>query len=156
MSILQAADLYHTALIVDDLAAAMDRLARLAGHRWMTPVDYPVPVLTPSGEATVRLRMTYSLEPPLLELIEEVPGTPWAAVPGHPVHHIGYFVDDTPAASRGLTAAGLPLEVCARGADGGLGGFAYHRGADGLRVEVVSRTALDDMRKLAAALGGQR
>ena len=60
MIALKADDLFHTAIIVNDVDAAMERLTRLAGYRWLTPVEYSVPVWTPGGESVTRLRMVYS------------------------------------------------------------------------------------------------
>jgi hypothetical protein len=153
MTILRAADLYHTAIVVEDLDNAMARLTRLAGHEWMPPVEHPVPMWTPTGETTVRLRMVYSLGEPMLELIQEVVGTTWVRSPTGAIHHIGYFVDDLGAASQALVDEGLPIEVCGCTGPTHPTGFAYHTTADGLRIEVVNRSVLSDMKAL---LEGQR
>lgn len=146
---LRATDQYHSCVVVEDLAASMEQLTRLGGYRWMPVVEHLTDVWTPAGESAVPLRMVYSLDEPLLELIEQVPGTTWMPAQGGGLHHIGYFVDDLVASSRALAAAGLPLETC------GLGptrpsGFAYHTTGTGLRVEVVNRSVLRDMRILLA------
>ncbi|MBL7500001.1 VOC family protein [Frankia sp. CNm7] len=147
---LRATDLYHTCVVVENLAESMRQLTRLAGYRWMPAIEHPTAVWTPAGAATVPLRMVYSLDEPLLELIEQVPGTTWMPSPGGAIHHIGYFVDDLVASSRALTDAGLPLEACGAGATLP-SGFAYHTTTAGLRIEVVNRSVLRDMRELLTA-----
>ncbi|ONH33322.1 VOC family protein [Pseudofrankia asymbiotica] len=147
---MRATDLYHTCIVVDDLVASMAQLTRLAGYRWMPAVEHPTAVWTPAGETTVLLRMVYSLDEPMLELIEQVPGTTWMPSNGGAIHHIGYFVDDLVASSRALADAGLPLETCGSGPTHP-SGFAYHTTSAGLRIEVVNRSVLRDMRTLLSA-----
>lgn len=62
MGVVRAEDLYHTGIVVEDLDASMAQLTDLAGHGWMAPIAYPVPVWTPAGESTVPLPMVYSLD----------------------------------------------------------------------------------------------
>ncbi|OHV35806.1 hypothetical protein CC117_19270 [Parafrankia colletiae] len=145
-----ATDLFHTGLVVEHLDEAMDELGRLGGYGWLPPIEHTVPVWTPDGETPVRLRMVYSRDEPLLELIEQVPGTIWMPSPGNPIHHLGYFVDDITAASRALVDAGVPLDACGTGPIRP-SGFAYHTTAAGLRIELAPRSVLRDMRALLAA-----
>src|SRR5579884_1365707 len=91
---LRPEDFYHTGIIVPDLEAAMARLSALAGYRWITPVSYTLPFRTVSGTREVTSTFVYSLQAPHVELIQEVPGTAWAAAPGNAVHHLGYWCDD--------------------------------------------------------------
>ncbi len=78
----------------------MKQLTDLFGYRWLHPVEYPVPVWTPEGESTVTLQMVYSIDEPRLELIREVPDSPWSSKGDTAIHHLGYFVDDVAAASK--------------------------------------------------------
>lgn len=156
MSILQAQDWYHTAVIVPDVEAAMARLTHLAGHEWMMPLEHPVPVWSADGEATVTLRMVYSRgEPgyPRLELIQEVPGTIWSRSPGSAIHHVGYFVDDVQASSQALVDEGVPIEVCGCMGATRPTGFSYHLTPEGLRIEVVRRSVLQEMEQLMERRG---
>jgi catechol 2,3-dioxygenase-like lactoylglutathione lyase family enzyme len=156
MTILQAQDWYHTAVIVPDVEEAMARLTHLAGHEWMMPVEHPVQVWSADGEATATLRMVYSHgEPgdPRLELIQEVPGSPWVRSPQSAIHHIGYFVDDLQASSQALVDEGVPLEVCGCMGPTRPTGFAYHLTPEGLRIEVVRRTVLQEMQQLMEQQG---
>jgi len=153
MSDIQASDLYHTGIIVEDLEASMSELTELMGYRWLSPVEYPVPVWSAEdGEAIVTLKMVYSIDEPRLELIREVPGTIWTAKAGNPIHHIGYFVDDFDAASRSLTNHGCPLEISGSSSGVHPSGFAYHTCLDGLRVEVVPRGVIEAMEAMSAGL----
>jgi Glyoxalase/Bleomycin resistance protein/Dioxygenase superfamily len=145
---LRPADLYHVAIVVDDVEAAMQQWSALAGYRWMQPVEAPVPVWTAAGETVVTLQMVYSIDEPRLELIREVPGTTWVRSGPNAIHHVGYFVDDVGVASAVLADRGVPLEACGCAHGARPSGFAYHLGADGVRVEVIHRSALRDMETL--------
>jgi catechol 2,3-dioxygenase-like lactoylglutathione lyase family enzyme len=144
MTTLRPQDLYHTGIVVEDLDSAIHEFTALAGYRWTVPTDYPFTVWTPYGEMTVTFRFVYSLEEPHLELVQEIPGTVWTPAPGNAVHHLGYFVDDLRASSKALTDAGLPIEAC--GLRGGQHptDFAYHKGEDGIRIELVDRSIMGD------------
>ena len=86
-------DLYHTGIVVPDLDAAMARLSALAGYRWINPLTYTLPFRTASGTHELTSTFVYSLQAPHVELIQEVPGSPWTAAPGNSIHHLGYFTD---------------------------------------------------------------
>ncbi|MFJ9629400.1 VOC family protein [Streptomyces sp. NPDC091280] len=141
--LLSAKDLYHTGIVVPDIEEWKTRLTRLAGHHWTETMAADLPVRTADGERVLPLRYAYSLEAPHLELVQEIPGTPWTPAPQLSVHHLGYFCDDLRATSARLEAAGFPLEACAL-VDGTPALFAYHRNPYGLRIEVVDRTLIPD------------
>ena len=157
MRMLQPEDFYHTGIVVRDVAESMRRLTGLGGYRWTRLVGYPFTIWTPEGESTVTFRFVYSIEAPHLELVEEIPGTVWTSAPGNAAHHLGYFVDDLAAASRALTEAGLPVEACGSVEGSHPSVFAYHKGAEGIRIEIVDRTTMGDfgsfLRANAAELG---
>jgi Glyoxalase/Bleomycin resistance protein/Dioxygenase superfamily len=152
MTNLQATDLYHTGIIVKDVEASMRQLTDLFGYRWLHPVEYPVPVWTPEGESTVTLQMVYSIDEPRLELIREVPDSPWSFKGDTAIHHLGYFVDDVAAASKLLSDKGCPIEVSGNGDGVHPSGFAYHRCPGDLRVEVVPRGTIELMEAMTASL----
>src|SRR6202453_1735988 len=85
---LKPEDFYHTGIIVPDLDAAMARLTALAGNRWITPLTCVPPFRTTPGAPEVSSTFLSSLESPPLELIKEVPASPWAAAPGNSIHHL--------------------------------------------------------------------
>ena len=133
--------LFKTGFLVTDLEGAMKDFGRWLGVSW-TPVQQSKLVLAvgPRREE-VELRFAYSTgSPPYLELLEAQPSGYYEANAGAHLHHVGRWVDDLDAASRALAAAGLPLEAAGVDANGGSPAvFVFHRGAHGLRVELVDR-----------------
>ncbi|MGB8391254.1 VOC family protein, partial [Mycobacterium sp.] len=80
---LRPEDFYHTGIIVPDLDAAMARLSALAGYRWITPLSFTLPFRTATGTRELTSTFVYSLQAPHVELIQEVPDSPWTAAPGN-------------------------------------------------------------------------
>jgi catechol 2,3-dioxygenase-like lactoylglutathione lyase family enzyme len=130
-------DLFHTGIVVDDLAATRRWLTDVAGYGWCDEYAGDQVVETPGGELTVPIRFAYSMTEPRLELIAAVPGTVWAPS-GAGVHHLGYWSDDVDGDIATLAAAGVAVEVRARMPDGS-SRFAYCRAEGGPRIELVTR-----------------
>src|SRR5436305_953944 len=84
---LRPQDFYHTGIIVADLDAAIARLSAVAGYRWIKPLTYTLPFRTATGTRELTSTFVYSLQAPHVELIQEVPESPWAAAPGNDEHH---------------------------------------------------------------------
>jgi hypothetical protein len=141
---LKPEDFYHTGIIVPDLDAAMARLSALAGYRWITPLTYTLPFRTTTGTHELSSTFVYSLESPHLELIKEVPASPWAAAPGNSIHHLGYFTDDLAATARILEDNGFTFEATADVSPPDLALFAYYIDAFGTRIEIVDRALFPD------------
>jgi Glyoxalase/Bleomycin resistance protein/Dioxygenase superfamily len=142
---LRAEDLYHTGIVVPDLEAAMARFTALAGYQWITPLSYTLPFRTAAaGTHEFTSTIVYSTNSPHLELIQEVPGSPWVAAPGNPVHHLGYFTDNLANAARALEDNGLTFEATAAASDSELALFAYYVDAFGTRIEIVDRALFPD------------
>jgi catechol 2,3-dioxygenase-like lactoylglutathione lyase family enzyme len=141
---LNPADFYHTGMVVPDLGAAAKRLTDMAGYSWTTPAKGPVTIRTESGAQTVEMQFVYSLEAPHLELIEEVPDTPWVAASANAVHHLGYFTDDFDATATALQAQGYTVEMCHTTDGTAPSMFAYYLSPDGVRVEIVDRNIIGD------------
>jgi hypothetical protein len=141
---LRPEDFYHTGIVVPDLDAAMSRLGALAGYRWITPLTYTLPLRTVTGVREFTSTFVYSVQSPHVELIQEVPGSPWIAAVGNAVHHLGYFVDDLDAAGRMLYECGFTLEATADMSSRELALFAYYRDAVGTRIEIVDRALFPD------------
>jgi hypothetical protein len=132
---------FKTGFLVTDLETAMRDFGRWLGVAW-TPVQQSKLVLaTEAGREEVELRFAYTTgAPPYLELLAAQPRGYYHAPQGAHLHHVGQWVDDLAAASRALAAAGLPLEAAGVDASGRTPAiFAFHRGAHGLRVELVDR-----------------
>lgn len=141
MCVLRSEDLYHTGIVVSDFDGALQEMQSIGGYRFAEEVRVDATVRTPAGETVLPLRATFSCAPgPLIELIEEVPGSHWTAAAGSGLHHMAYWVDDVEAESAALTAAGLPLEAAGLGHDGGLI-WAYHSDGVRPRIEIVNRAA---------------
>ena len=140
---LSATDLYHTGIVVPDIEAWKTRLTEVAGHRWTETMAADLPVRLADGERVLPLRYAYSLDAPHIELVQEIPGTPWTPAAHLATHHLGYFCDDLPTTSKRLEEAGFQLEACAV-VDGAMSIFAYHLDQWGVRIEIVDRTRIPD------------
>jgi hypothetical protein len=129
--------LFKVGMLVADLEVAMRDLGGWLGVGWTPVQESALAIATSSGREDVELRYAYSLGvAPHLELIEALPTGYYAAPTG--LHHVGRWVDDLAAASAALARAGLPREAAGIAADGATPAlFAFHRGAHGLRVELV-------------------
>ena len=141
---LRPEDLYHTGIVVADLDAAMARLSALAGYRWITPLSYTLPFRTASGTSEFTSTFVYSLQSPHLELIKEVPGSPWLAAPGNSIHHLGYFTDNLAETAEMLERNGFTFEATAAVSESDLSLFAYYVDAFGTRIEIVDRALFPD------------
>ena len=142
---LKAEDLYHTGIVVPDLDAAADRFATMAGYSFTKPIAGPVTIRTDAGQQTVDFRFAYSLQAPHIELIEEVPGTPWVAAADNAVHHLGYFTDDFLTTASALEADGFTLELSLASDSDAPSVFAYYLSPDRIRVEIVDRKIFGDL-----------
>jgi hypothetical protein len=133
------AALFKTGVLVTDLERAMRDLGRWLGLAWTPVQESPLALTTAAGREDVKLRFAYSTGgAPYLELIETQPRGYYAAPGGPHLHHVGRWVDDLAAASAALASAGLPREAAGIAADGATPAlFAFHRGAHGVRIELV-------------------
>jgi hypothetical protein len=126
--------LYHTGIVVPDLEASMAAMSEVAGHRWTTIQSAELAIRLAEASAVLTLQYVYSLDAPHIELVQEIPGTPWAAG----AHHVGYLCDDVGATSKLLMDSGFAFEACAPGI------FAYHLAPSGVRIEIVDRERIPD------------
>ena len=135
----QHTNLFHTGIVVDDLAAAKEELGERLGVTW-TEGGADVALITDDGIQVVPSAYAMSREGPHhVELAQAVPGTIWTvAEPGH-AHHLGYWVDSVTEASAALTASGVPRVATVAITEDAPPMCAYHRTTNGLYVEVVSR-----------------
>jgi hypothetical protein len=131
-------DLWHTGVVVDDLAAARDELGAELGVTWF---EGGGEVRLCAADGTVRtVRAAYALSrqgPHHVELCQAVDGTLWTTTaPGH-AHHVGYWTADVAAASGALVSRGMPLVATISFDDDSPPMCAYHRARSGLYVEIV-------------------
>ncbi|WP_197383388.1 VOC family protein [Mycolicibacterium mengxianglii] len=143
-SVLEPADLFHTGIVVADLDTALRDLTAVGGYRWTTPMTNTIAVRIGDQVRDVEFRMSYSVQAPHLELVQQIPGTLWMPSPGTAAHHLGYFVDDVAATSSRLDAAGFAFEA-------GTEVFAYHNNPLGIRIELVQRGLFGDWTAFLAA-----
>jgi catechol 2,3-dioxygenase-like lactoylglutathione lyase family enzyme len=104
------ARIFHIAFAVPDLEFAMLEIGAAMKVTWRTVYDFAGQLSDERGvEHDVRTRLTFSsLGPTVIELFEEVPGTPLASLDGGPFHHLGVWTDDFWLDSARLTDAGWP------------------------------------------------
>jgi catechol 2,3-dioxygenase-like lactoylglutathione lyase family enzyme len=141
---LRVQDLFHTGIVVPDLEAGAAALTEAAGYRWTKVQTAEMPLRFPDGDRVLRIRYAYSLDDPTLELVEELPGTPFASAGGRSIHHLGYFSDDVPGTVAALVAEGWELEVHAV-VNGELAIFAFLVDPTGMRVELIDRARIPDL-----------
>jgi catechol 2,3-dioxygenase-like lactoylglutathione lyase family enzyme len=136
---LSQANLFHTGIVVDDLDAAKAELGERLGVTW-NEGGAEVLLVGPGGTQKSPSAYVISREGPHhVELCQAVPGTVWTGTAPGQAHHLGYWVDDVATASAELTAGGAPAVACVTVAEDVPPMCAYHRTANGLLVEVVSR-----------------
>ena len=152
---LRPEDFYHTGIIVPDLEAAMDRLSALAGYQWITPLTYTLPFRTATGIRELTSTIVYSVQSPHLELLQEVPGSPWMAAPGNSVHHIGYFTDNLADTAQLLERNGLTFEMTADVPGQDLALFAYYVDSCGTRIEIVDRALFPDFSAFVQSMAAE-
>lgn len=141
---LRPEDHYHTGIVVPDLDAAMARLSALAGYQWINPLTYTLPFRTANGTRELTSTFVYSLQSPHVELIQQVPDSPWIAAPANAVHHLGYFADNLAQTAQMLEANGFTFEATADISPPDLALFAYYIDAVGTRIEIVDRALFPD------------
>jgi len=138
---------YHVGIVVPDLAAAREQMSGQLGTAWgpilhLDAADYR----DASGhDLVLPTTMCYSVEPPHLELIQEVPGSVWVCNEYSNLHHIGFWSDDLIADSTDLAGSGCPLQLCGRAGEEAPASFAYHRNDLGVRIEIVDAAMRDAM-----------
>ncbi|TDC98397.1 VOC family protein [Actinomadura sp. 7K507] len=134
---LRHADLFHTGIVVDDLASAKADLGDLLGAGWHTG-GADVRLITDGGARTVRTAYALSREGPHhVELCQAIEGTLWTATAPGRAHHLGYWVDDVASASAAMERFGSPRIASIAVTDDAPPLCAYHRTRSGLYVEIV-------------------
>jgi catechol 2,3-dioxygenase-like lactoylglutathione lyase family enzyme len=153
-------DIAHVCIAVPDLEGAMEEHSRAFGVEWGSIAAFSseaITVVSPllgDGASVDGLRAVWthngsklvSEGPPYapLELMQADRFSPAFTIWGCPdgrqhIHHICYWVDDLEAESAHLVENGFGVELTLEGGDPSRG-FAYHRSATGMRIELM-RTA---------------
>jgi catechol 2,3-dioxygenase-like lactoylglutathione lyase family enzyme len=131
----------HVGIVVPNLDRAMEALSAHLGIEWMGVFDPTLPMRDAErGTRDVSLHIALGpAQPPRLELIEAIPGSPWQLDDDRMLlHHLAYYVDDLRADSRSV-AGPCPIEIEGVGEAGDIPRtFTYHL-HDGLRFELLER-----------------
>jgi len=124
----------HLGIIVPDLDRAMESYGRLFGWKWTSTVRVRHEIEGPCA-TEAELYVAFATGSPLVELIEDRPGTIWT-VDSRPLHHFGCWVRDLDEADKILIDAGFAFR--GRGRRVGTHRFAYaiYAGRDGLLLEI--------------------
>ncbi len=131
--------MFHVGIVVPDVDAARVHFTDLLGIEWGAILENDVDVRDGDGnDLVVPNRICYSTEPPYLELIQEVSGTPWVCNEHSNLHHIAFWSDALVADSDHFSGLVCPLELRDDHGDALPSRFAYHRDPLGVRVELVN------------------
>jgi Glyoxalase/Bleomycin resistance protein/Dioxygenase superfamily len=133
------ADLFHTGIVVDDLASAKDELGASLGVTWRDG-GAEVRLTEATGVRTVQTAYALSTRGPHhVELVQSIPGTVWTVDAPAQAHHLGYWVDDVPSSAAELVRLGSEQVASVAVADGRPPMCTYHRSPSGLYLEIVDR-----------------
>lgn len=134
---MKPSDQFHVGIVVEDIDSAAAELSEVFGHQWCEEIGTSAEVCLPGGDAVLDLRSVYSMSTPRVELVQSIPGTLWQPADSG-VHHLGYWSDDVAADSAALARRGHTVEAVGTRPDG-TPYWAFHRGATGPRIELVTR-----------------
>jgi hypothetical protein len=140
---------FQVGVIVEDIEAAMEELARAQGVRWGTVAERQY--------KQWKFKRVFSMEgPPFIELIEGPPGSPWDSSKGSRIDHLQWWTKDMEADSRRMQAAGAVLDtdgvkespLVAPDGSEKPGIFRYFRAPrSGMRLELIDESVRADHRK---------
>jgi hypothetical protein len=135
--LLEHHNLFHTGIVVDDLAAAKAEYGDALGITWYEG-GAKVQLLTANGTRTVQTAYALSREGPHhIELVRSIEDTLWTATkPGH-AHHLGYWVDDLAGACAGFEECGATRLAAVTMREDKPPICAYYLTSNGLCVEIV-------------------
>jgi hypothetical protein len=133
-------DIFEIAFVVPKLEDALNQFADAYGYTFAPTAKMLLPMRTPKSESAWRVRYTYSVEAPHLEVVEEDPGTLLVCSPDNTFHHIGAWSDDLAADAARLVAQGMPMVAWSFDERKEPAGLTFHRAPFGGFVELVDRT----------------
>jgi hypothetical protein len=138
--LLRHEDLFHTGIIVDDLASAKDEYGSLLGLTWRGG-GADIALITDEGVRTVPTAYALSREGPhRLELVQSLEGTLWTVTEPGRQHHLGWFVDDLGSTSAELASQGATWLATIALDETAPPMCSYHQLPNGLCVEIVDRS----------------
>jgi len=124
----------HLGLIVPDLDRAVESYGRLFGWKWTSTVRVRHEIEGPCA-TEAELYVVFATGSPLVELIEDRPGTIWAA-DNRPLHHFGCWVRDLDEAGNILIDAGFTFRGRGRRVGTHRFAYAYYGDRNGLLLEI--------------------
>lgn len=133
--------MFHTGLLVPDLAWGMEHYGRTLGLKWAKPFTFEeLPLWTPAdGLHHLRLEVTYSTQGPQHLEIQVGPEGTYYDPRRRSGYHVGVWVDDVAAEVAGLQAQGWQVEAAGATPEEGWGTFVYLQPpGGGLTVELCS------------------
>lgn len=102
--------IFHFAMAVPDLPAAMDMLGPSLNVDWTSVWSMTREMDTPEGHTSDEMQAVYTRQgPPYVELVTGTPGGFFAADDGPRLHHVGYIVEDVRAEAERLQALGMAI-----------------------------------------------
>ncbi|NOY55646.1 MAG: VOC family protein [Actinobacteria bacterium] len=138
---------YHIGVGVEDLEAAMADLEDF-GIRWTPIQTRNRPMMSPDGPFDAELRFVYSLEgPPHIELVDAPAGGKLAPT----TWHLGYWVQDLPAATRHMVDRGATVTLRYEGPEDRPTSFVYVTLPSGVTLELVDAARRDALREMLGA-----
>jgi hypothetical protein len=136
----------HLGVIVTDLGAAMETYGRALNLSWTSVRRTDTRMRLGDREVELAFELVWSVDGPVhIELIQELPGTPWVAAEGAPFHHAGYLVDDLVSGVHELEQSGFSVEATRFVEGAAVMRFAYMRHPLGLRIELMDRQMMGDL-----------
>jgi hypothetical protein len=136
--VLGTGTLFHVGHAVEDLEATARWLTQCFGIRWAPTRTRRLKVVVDGEPRDAHLAITYSVDPPYIELVQDLPGSNMG-VWDLRLDHAGIYVDDVAASARLLRERGIPDRVRVL-ADDGLTRISLHESAGGLWFELVPRS----------------
>ncbi len=102
--------LFHFAMAVPDLPAAMELLGPALNVNWTSVWSMTREMDTPEGHTRDEMQAVYSRQgPPYVELVNGHGSGFFAADQGPRLHHVGYIVDDVRVEAERLQALGMTI-----------------------------------------------
>ncbi len=137
--------LFHFAMAVPDLPAAMDLLGPALNLTWTSIWPMTREMDTPDGRTSTNMQAVYSRHgPPFVELVSGDADGFFAAPDGPRLHHAGYIVEDVAAEAERLQALGMTIAGIGPGDPPG---SAFAVNDAGLTLEIMGagiRSVLQD------------
>jgi catechol 2,3-dioxygenase-like lactoylglutathione lyase family enzyme len=128
---------YHIGILVADLDAAIPKFEKLFGAKFNAPSVLKAPVEWHGVKLEMDVRVTYSKEPPYLELIEGQSEGYFAISQGEGIHHVGLWVPDYGSAEWKERFGDLEIEALMPSPSGSVIAQSEPRCLCGIRLELV-------------------